>query len=141
MPNPNLTVKWRSSLDAVTNRTTQVTSNLTMSPPSQLNCTTFIGTYDVQIHFHENGRTLESKLRSTDTEQLNVTAIYKGFYYDFIEPIPSFKDTLSERFKMAQAFAIEQAAVRQLIGNITYGELDIECYLSIIIMCANFLTL
>jgi hypothetical protein len=126
---PNLAVQWRPYLNTNRNESTPIVAPqlavLDYGAPRQINCTTGIGTYQVRIKFDGNGRTLESKLDTIETPSLNMTFLdNRGFFDDFIETDPknkvNYTDSFQTRFAKAQAYAIEQAAVRPLIGNITY---------------------
>jgi hypothetical protein len=120
---PEINVKWLPSVDR--NNRTAYGSHEEFQPSRlhQLKYGTSLGTYDVQVQYTNGGRKRTSQLRSVEDAVLDISFLKaNGGFYTFIEPKADDMEYLHQRFAANQAYTIEQAAISQLVGTITFGK-------------------
>ncbi|CAN9173415.1 unnamed protein product [Alternaria alternata] len=125
--NNSFTISWRDQIP-----TSEELNSTICAEPKTIDCLTTFGTYRIKISSNESGFSVfdPSFTRNDDLNWTNDRPITKSFYRYFwqnspqdsqLRSSPVNASDLTTQFTRTQAFALREAAIQALIGNVTVG--------------------
>ncbi|CAN9264935.1 unnamed protein product [Alternaria alternata] len=123
--NNSFTISWRDQIP-----TSEELNSTICAEPKTIDCLTTFGTYRIKISSNESGFSVfdPSFTRNDDLNWTNDRPITKSFYRYFwqnspqdsqLRSSPVNASDLTTQFTRTQAFALREAAIQALIGNVT----------------------